>query len=93
VTPEECSSRVQRYHVTHPDQRIVYVGELTRWLSQWGFEWHDVKVDVFEAMRDLDHAPQLLIEASPITMAVVGNSSDKSEIVYADGGVEPDDSC
>ena len=81
--------QAQRYHMARPQQRIVYLGEVTRWLRRWGFEWRDVNVDVFEAMRDLDRAPQLLIEASAITMAVVADSFDDSEIVHPDGWTEP----
>jgi hypothetical protein len=101
VAPEVVPSRLlgrdarglldqaERYHEDHPDQRIVYLGELTRWLHNLGLKWHDVQVDVFEAMHDLDqHAPHLLIEASPITMFVVADSADRSEIHCTDGIVE-----
>jgi hypothetical protein len=81
--------QVDRYHELHPHQRIVFVSELTGWLDGWGYAWTDVDVHLYEALRDLDeHAPGLLIEASPVTLAVVANTAREAWLKYTDGAVE-----
>jgi hypothetical protein len=81
--------QAQRYQETRQGARVVFLGELTRWLNERGIAWGDLDVDIFEAMRDLDeHAPHLLIDASPLTMTVVVNSAEDATIHYNDGGAE-----
>jgi hypothetical protein len=65
------------YHAVHPHHRVVFAAAVTRWLHLGrGLSWDDFDIDFYEALADLDaHTPQLLIEASPIARAVVGNGA------------------
>jgi hypothetical protein len=65
------------YHAVHPHHRVVFAAAVTRWLHvDRGLNWEDFDIDFYEALADLDaHTPQLLIEASPIARAVVGNAA------------------
>jgi hypothetical protein len=65
------------YHAVHPHHRVVFAAAVTRWLHvDRGLNWEDFGIDFYEALADLDaHTPQLLIEASPIARAVVGNAA------------------
>jgi hypothetical protein len=59
-------------HVHHPGRRVVFAAAVTRWLHGKGFEWNDLDVEFFEALRELDeHAPALEIEATQLSMSVV----------------------
>ena len=65
------------YHDEHPHERVVFAAAVTRWLSlSRSLRWYDLDIDFYAALAELDaHAPALLIEASPIVMAVVGNAA------------------
>ena len=65
------------YHAAHPHHRVVFAAAVTRWLHvDRGRKWDDLDIDFYDALADLDaHAPQLLIEASSIARAVVGNAA------------------
>jgi hypothetical protein len=65
------------YHAVHPHHRVVFAAAVTRWLHlDRGLNWDDLNIDFDEALANLDaHTPQLLIEASPIARAVVGNAA------------------
>jgi hypothetical protein len=70
----------------------VFAGAVTRWLHGKGFEWNDLGVDFFEALRELDeHALALEIDVTPLAMAVVGSAANHCTIHSADGGSEPID--
>jgi hypothetical protein len=85
-------AQAEHYHELHPQQRIVFVAEITRWLDGWGDIWTDVEVHLYEALHDLDeHAPALLVEVSPIMLAVVANTAREASLNYTDGSVEPID--
>jgi hypothetical protein len=80
----------ETFHVHHPDQHVVFAGAITRWLHGEGFEWRDLGVDFFEALRELDvHAPALEMEATGVSMAVVASAAKQCTIHWADGGTEP----
>jgi hypothetical protein len=70
------------YQAVHPHHRVVFAAAVTRWLhTDRGLNWDDFDIDFYEALADLDaHTPQLLIEASPIARAVVGNAADELTI-------------
>ncbi len=65
------------YHAVHPHHRVVFAAAVTRWLHvDRGRTWDDLDIDFYDALADLDaHTPQLLIEASSIARAVVGNTA------------------
>jgi hypothetical protein len=74
------------FHVHHPCQRVVFAGAVTRWLHGKGFEWTDLGVDFFQALRELDeHALALAIDVIPLAMAVVGSAASHCTIHWADG--------
>jgi hypothetical protein len=81
------------YHAAHPQQRVVFAAAVTRWLHvEKCITWHELDMDFDEALADLDsHAPALLIEASPIAMAVVANAALHLDIFIVCGGVEDAD--
>jgi hypothetical protein len=97
LRPERFSTDTQgllvaadSFHAHHLDQRVVFAGALTRWVHAEGLAWHDLDVDFFEALSDLEeHAPALLIEATQVTMGVVADAAKECTIWYADGGSEP----
>lgn len=70
------------YHDAYPAERVVFAAAVTRWLNvERGLAWDDLDADFFEALLDLDaHAPALLIEASPIAIAVVANAAVHLEV-------------
>ena len=69
------------YQSTRPWQRVVFAAEVTRWLAgEKGVGWEELDVDFDEALADIDRAPSLLIEASPIALAVVANTADHRTI-------------
>lgn len=70
------------YRDVHPHQRVVFAAAVTRWLHvDRGLTWDDLGIDFYDALLNLDaHAPALLIEASPIAMAIVANSAIHFEI-------------
>lgn len=70
------------YHDAHRHHRVVFAAAVTRWLHvDRDLTWDDLDIDFYEALLDLDaHAPQLLIEASPIARAVVANAAINLEI-------------
>ena len=72
------------YHAVHPHHRVVFAAAVTRWLHvDRGLNWDDFDIDFYEALADLDaHTPQLLIEASPIARAVVGNAADRAHDLH-----------
>lgn len=69
---------------------MVFAAAVTRWLHvDKGITWHELDVDFDEALGDLDaHAPALLIEASPVAMAVVANAALHLDVFIVGGGVE-----
>ena len=71
------------YHDVHPHERVVFAAAITRWLRlSQGIRWPDLDIDFYEALADLDaHAPALLITASPVAMAVVGNAAVHLDIL------------
>jgi hypothetical protein len=78
------------YHDAHRHERVVFAAAVTRWLRlTQGIRWADLDIDFYDALADLDaHAPALLITASPVAMAVVGNAAIHHEILWIDGGIE-----
>jgi hypothetical protein len=77
------------YQSAHSWKRLVFVAEVTRWLvKEKGIEWSDLDVDFDEALADLDGAPALLIESSPMARAVVANTADHLTIFVVGGGIE-----
>lgn len=78
------------YHDAHPDQRVVFVAAVTRWLLRAReLSRERLGIDFEGALDDLDrHAPALLIEASPLARAVVADSANHLTIHYAGGGME-----
>jgi hypothetical protein len=77
------------YHVHHPHERLVFNGAITRWLREQGVGWIDVDVDVEAALRTLDqHSPRLVIEASPLAIAVVASPADVIAVLHPGGRVE-----
>jgi hypothetical protein len=80
------------YRAAHPIQRVVFAAAITRWLHMKGITWDDLDIDFYEALADLDaHAAALLIEASPIAMAVVGNAAMHLDILIPGHGIEDAD--
>ena len=78
------------YHGHHPQERVVFAAAVTRWLHvEHGRCWHDLDIDFYEALEDLDaHAPALLVESSSVARAVVANAAMHLDIVIVGGGVE-----
>lgn len=76
------------YRADHPDQRVVFAAAVTRWLHvERGIHWADLDCDFYDALLDLDrHAPALLIEAAPITRAIVANAALRLELVVVGEG-------
>ena len=77
------------YHGEHPKERVVFAAALTRWLHvSRGLGWSGLNIDFYDALADLDaHAPALLIQASPLTMAIVGNAAVRLELATVGGAV------
>jgi hypothetical protein len=74
------------FRVHHRHQRVVFVGEITRWLMSQQMTWAQFDVDLRDALLDLDAlAPLLYVEAAPLTMAIVGKSAPSLKLVFPDG--------
>jgi hypothetical protein len=87
---EGLLATVEAFHAHHPDQRVVFAAAVTRWLHEQGFEWRDLGVAFFGALRELDErAPALLIEATQLSMAVVASTAKECTIHWSEGGTEP----
>ncbi len=87
TTHRSCSPPPTR---TTPCTRIIgwcFAAAVTRWLHvDRGLNWDDFDIDFYEALADLDaHTPQLLIEASPIARAVVGNAAHRAHDLHGWG--------
>jgi len=41
------------FHEAHPDQKLVFISELTRWLASVGFNWDHLDIGVHEVLENL----------------------------------------
>jgi hypothetical protein len=71
------------FHEDHPDTPIVFVADLTAWLStQKGTRWADLDVDIYEVMHVFDErVPNVVLSASPIAIAVAIRGLSRSEVL------------
>lgn len=66
------------YHAHHPDERVVFFGDVTRWLvkaqqSTWG----ELDVDFEAALAHLDqHAPNLMLDTDLMTATIIATPAD-----------------
>lgn len=88
-SPNACAflAAVEGFRVANPQQRVVFAAAVTRWLDRaMGTPWGKLGIDFFDALAELDHhAPALLIEASPIALAVVSSAADHLSLASGNG--------
>ena len=63
------------FHQDHPDTRIVFVADLTAWLStQKGTRWADLDVDIYEAMHVFDEHGLAALRRRPANTLADGDA-------------------
>ena len=75
------------YHDLHPDVRVVFVGEVTRWLAKdMQTTWGELKVDFEVALTHLDeHAPNLMLDTDLLTAQTIATPADNVLFVTPGG--------
>src|SRR5690606_24464932 len=75
------------YHALHRDERVVFFGEITRWVvKERQMTWGELHVDFEIALAHLDtQACNLVVDADPVTAAIIATPAD-NVIVGLPGG-------
>lgn len=71
------------YHELHPAERVVFFGEITRWLvKDEQMTWGELHVDFEVALAHLDeHAPNLMLDTDPLTATTIATPADRVLVV------------
>jgi hypothetical protein len=100
VIPARCTEREQlirdarsvlatadAYHALHPDQRVVFFGEITRWLvKEKQTTWGQLEVDFEVALAHLDHhAPNVVLDTDLVTATIIATPADRVLITVPGG--------
>lgn len=75
------------YHAMHPGERVVFFGEITRWLvREQQTTWGELHVDFELALAHLDdHAPNVVLDTDLMTATIIATPAD-NVLVAAPGG-------
>jgi hypothetical protein len=74
------------YHAIHPGERVVFLGEITRWLIREQTTWGELHVDFEVALAHLDdHAPNVVLDTDLMTATIIATPAD-NVLVAAPGG-------
>lgn len=75
------------YHALHPDERVVFFGEITRWLvKEKRSTWGELHVDFEAALAHLDeHAPNLVLDTDLMTATIIATTADNVVIAVPGG--------
>lgn len=76
------------YHALHPVERIVFFGEITRWLiKEKQMTWGELNVDFEVALAHLDaHTPNLMLDTDPLTAQMIATPADTVLMVVPGSG-------
>lgn len=75
------------YQAQHPEHRVVFFGEITRWLvKEKQLTWGELNVDFEVALAHLDdHTPNLMFDTDLRTATTIATPADTVLFVGADG--------
>lgn len=73
-----------------PESKVIFAGEVTRWLDGQGKQWSDTPVHFFEALEDLMRfCTRMFLSVSDVAYDMVaGMSAHESFMHYSDGTSE-----
>ena len=75
------------YHALHPGERVVFFGEITRWLvKEKQTTWGELHVDFEVALAHLDHhTSNLVLDTDLVTATIIATPADRV-LVAVPGG-------
>ncbi|PPK65039.1 hypothetical protein CLV40_11682 [Actinokineospora auranticolor] len=85
----DVASCCRRYAREHPDQRVVFFTDVTRWLDEQGSSWAALEVDWLSALNYIPgNTLGLFMTVSRRALMHIGNAAIVHRVHYGDGSSE-----